>query len=115
MRESQKPMMKKTTTSVILHQDGEIVQEKRVTLRQLADETGCEVTWIEELVHYGIVEPVAKTPETLVFPEEAAGRIGKAMRLKQDFHLAPEGLGLVLDLLDRIEELEERISREEEK
>jgi len=101
-------MREKDSKSPNFHLSGEILQERRITLRELADETGCEVTLIEEMVHYGIVEPVAETAETLVFPDWVASRVGKAMRLKQDFHLAPEGLGLVLDLLDRIEELEEK-------
>ena len=102
-------MRENEATSPTPYRTGEVVREKRITLRQLANETGCEITLIEEMVQYGIVEPVAKTSESLVFSEGAAGRIGKAMRLKQDFHLAPEGLGLVLELLDRIEELEEKV------
>ena len=102
-------MREKPETSMTPRQVGQIVQESRVTLSQLSDECGCEITLIEEMVHYGIIEPVAETRETLVFPEWAASRIGKAMRLKQAFDLNLEGLGLVLDLLDRIEELEERV------
>lgn len=88
---------------------GEMVREERITLRQLADECGCEITLVEEFVRYGIVEPVARTAETPVFPEWTANRVGRAIRLQKDFDLTLDGLGLVLDLLDRIEALEERL------
>ncbi|MCA9413573.1 MAG: hypothetical protein KC917_13385 [Candidatus Omnitrophica bacterium] len=102
-------MRENKNESLVLHQSGEIVQEHRITLSQLAAETGCEVTLIEEMVRFGIIEPVAQTPETLIFPDWTAGRIGKAVRLRQAFDLDSNALGLVLDLLDRIDELEERM------
>ena len=76
-------MRENKNESLVLHQSGEIVQEHRITLSQLAAETGCEVTLIEEMVRFGIIEPVAQTPETLIFPDWTAGRIGKAVRLRQ--------------------------------
>lgn len=88
---------------------GQLVSEQCITLRQLADECGCEITLVEDFIQYGIVEPVIHATETPVFPEWAANRVGRAIRLQKDFDLTLEGLGLVLDLLDRIEALEESL------
>lgn len=62
------------------------------------------------MVELGLIEPEQSTPEML-FAQETVATIGKAVRLRCQLGINWAGVGLVLDLLDRIEELEREIER----
>ena len=47
----------------------------------------------------------------LLFPETAVPRIWRIMRLRRELGINWAGIGVVLNLLDRIEEMEREIAR----
>lgn len=62
------------------------------------------------MVDLGLIEPEQSGPE-LLFASEVVGTIRKAMRLRCQLGINWAGVGLVLDLLERVAELEEEIER----
>ena len=58
----------------------------------------------------GLIDPVETTPEPL-FEVTTILRIRRILRLHQDLGVNWAGIGLVLDLLGKIEELEWEIER----
>jgi DNA-binding transcriptional MerR regulator len=64
---------------------------------------------VESLVKWGLVDPEESEPE-LLFRETVVPRIWRIMRLRRDLGINWAGLGVVLDLLDRIDELEREIA-----
>jgi len=63
---------------------------------------------VERMVEWGLVDPERDKPE-LLFSETAVPRIWRIMRLRRDLGINWAGIGVVLDLLDKIEELEQEI------
>ena len=65
---------------------------------------------IVELVEEGILEPVGGTEYEWRFNYRAITRVKKVKRLQKDFELDLTASGLVIHLLDRIEELESELT-----
>ncbi|MBI3800520.1 MAG: hypothetical protein HY268_26530 [Deltaproteobacteria bacterium] len=64
----------------------------------------------ERLMALGLIDPVETTPEPL-FEVATILRIRRILRLHQDLGVNWVGIGVVLDLLTKIEELEREIER----
>jgi hypothetical protein len=65
---------------------------------------------IEKFLEWRLVEPVQTDPDIL-FPDSAVPRILRIVRLRRDLGINWAGIGVVLDLLDRIETLERENAR----
>ena len=65
---------------------------------------------VDKLIDWGLIDPVEREPQ-LLFPETAVPRIWRIMRLRRDLGINWAGIGVVLDLLDRMEEMEREIAR----
>ena len=65
---------------------------------------------IECLLEWGLIEPVRTEPD-LCFSEKAVPRIRRILRLRKDLGINWAGIGVVMDLLDRIDSLEQEIIR----
>jgi chaperone modulatory protein CbpM len=82
-----------------------------VSLSELAERCGCRLEVVRRLVNFGLVDPVAGYPDAPRFSCIAISRIARALRLKRDLGLNLNALALVMELLDRIEELEDQLRR----
>ena len=83
-----------------------------VSLPELARAARLDVAWLEALVHEGAipVEPGSVEPTAAVrFGGESLRRARRAARLARDFDLGAAETALVLDLLDEIERLRDRL------
>ena len=58
----------------------------------------------------GLFEPLSEAAEPL-FSRNSVFRIRKALRLKRDLHLNLDAVAIVIELLDRIDELERQIGQ----
>jgi DNA-binding transcriptional MerR regulator len=83
--------------------------ENLVTTGELARLARLHPEMVDKLVDWGLIEPVKWEPK-LLFPETAVPRIWRIMRLRRDLGINWSGIGVVLDLLDKIEELEREIA-----
>jgi chaperone modulatory protein CbpM len=81
-------------------------QRTEVTLsfEQLAEAVGLSSRDLDRLVREGFVEPVA--PGTLEFTADAAARLRRMLRLRRDLGVNFTGAAIIVDLLERIEQLE---------
>ena len=66
---------------------------------------------IVELVDEGIIEPIGDPQYEWRFNYRAITRVKKVKRLQKDFELDLTASGLVIHLLDRIEELEAKLTK----
>lgn len=65
---------------------------------------------LERLVDLGLIEPQQYRPEMLFAPEAVAD-VCRALRLRNQLGINWNGVGLVMELLDRIRDLENELSR----
>lgn len=77
----------------------------------LARRAGVRLSLVRRYVAFGLVEPRAGTNDAPLFNPVSAGRVARAERLRRDLGLNYAGAVLVSELLDRIDELEQRSSR----
>jgi hypothetical protein len=82
-----------------------------ITLTDLARESHCTPSLIERLVSSGVIESVGGTGAEMLFDLSAIRRLKRGLRLEHDLGIDTNDLALVLDLLDRIDELEEELQR----
>ena len=82
--------------------------ERTVTLTELAYCSGTSRTVIRELVEHDLLEPVQSVPE-IRLSVEAVERVRKIRRIAVDLEVGYPAMGLVLDLLERIDRLERRL------
>lgn len=85
-----------------------LLEESHLTMDELGRRVGIQREEVHKYFLFGLIDPHADTPEPL-FNEEAVIRIRKIERLRVDLGVNLAGCGLVLDLLERIEELEDQI------
>ena len=85
--------------------------EPVVSLNELARVCRCHPELVERFARFGLIEPVDEREEPLLFPRSSIHRLRRALRLRRDLGLNANALPLVLDLLDRIEELESQLKR----
>ncbi|MBE0582806.1 MAG: MerR family transcriptional regulator [Desulfofustis sp.] len=86
-----------------------MVDEHRlVTIEELGRLVDLHPDLLQRYLVYGLIDPETDTP-CLLFTDAAIVRIRKIQRLRSDLGLNLAGCGVVLDLLDRIDELEREI------
>jgi hypothetical protein len=85
-----------------------------VELEVLAREAGMHPELVKRLVRLGLLDAVAPSAGTTLFPRDAARLLARAARLRQDLGLNYAGAVLACQLLARIEALEARLRRYED-
>ena len=81
-----------------------------VELTVLARQAGVRVSLVRRYLAFGLFDPSAGTAEAPLFEPSCAARLATAERLRRDLGLNFAGAVLACELLDRIYELEGRIS-----
>ena len=80
-----------------------------LTAEELARLARLHPEMVDSLVEWGLVDAVESEPEML-FEETVVPRIWRIMRLRRDLGINWVGIGVVLDLLDKIDELERELA-----
>lgn len=89
-------------------------EDQPMSVNQLSERCMISKIEIEELVYEGVIEPVKIQEESWSFSSETLWRVKKVQRLRRDLDLNIPGAALTMQLLDRIEELENMIKRSTE-
>jgi len=84
-----------------------------VEIEALARDAGLHPDLVRRFVQLGLLEPRIGTDLVPRFPRDAAARLARADRLRRDLALSYAGAVLAVELLARIDQLEERLSRYE--
>ena len=80
------------------------------TLEEVCERCDIHVDIIIEMIEYGIVEPIEQSTESIwYFNSHALVRLQRAQRLMNGLELNLSGVALSLELMDEIEELQQRI------
>lgn len=82
-----------------------------LSLTELARQSGCHPDLVERLAWIGVIDSIAMPGAGLRFETSSIARLRRAMRLRRDLGINANSLGLVLDLLERIEDLEDELNR----
>lgn len=80
-------------------------------VKQMARLSAVHPELIERLVRLGLLEPINQSDDIAQwrFSERTVAVVGRIMRLRNQLGINYAGIGVVLDLLDRIERLESRL------
>jgi hypothetical protein len=85
--------------------------EEPVQLTVLARRAGVRVSLVRRYLAFGLFDPTTGTPDSPLFAPSCAARLATAERLRRDLGLNYAGAVLACELLDRIDELEDRVRR----
>ena len=88
----------------------QVSPRETLTLDELSRLVDLHPEMVLRLVELGLVDPEVGEPGWL-FQDAAVSRIWKIRRLHRDLGINWAGIGVVLDLLDRIDDLEREIAR----
>jgi chaperone modulatory protein CbpM len=83
-----------------------------LTLSEVALRCEVELTFVEQLLELGIIEPVANRSQVsreVQFSREITLRVQRCVRLQRDLGVNLEGAAVILQLLDQIESLEQQL------
>ena len=81
------------------------------TVDELCLACNVNADWIAELVEHGVIAPIGQVHAEWRFTNLTVVRIAKAKRLQRDLELNPPALGIVLDLLDEIDDLRAQLKK----
>jgi chaperone modulatory protein CbpM len=93
---------------IIISRKHELVAVPGITLSELSRLCECHLSIARRLFSIGLIEPLSPGADPL-FDRSAVIRARKALRLKRDLGLNLDAVALVMELLDRIDDLERRI------
>jgi len=77
-------------------------EHDRLTLEALAARTKIHPDLVERFVEYGLIEPIEWIGPMLLFDAATVPRLRMIMRLRSDIGANPAGIGIILDLLERV-------------
>lgn len=83
-----------------------IMRSNRLGLETFASAVGLHPDLVRRFVALGLLEPTSSAAGELWFDRSQVARAARIERLRTDLYLNYAAIGLVLDLLDRIDELE---------
>lgn len=84
-------------------------RSERLSFTQLQELTGLHPTVVGELIELGWITPERTTAEAYLFRPRDLYRLRKLDRISRDFELPLLGASIVVDLLERIEYLENKV------
>ena len=90
----------------------EIIETRReMSLSDLCEVCTVTSERVVQLVDEGLVEPVGREPAEWLFSGRSVRRVVVAERLSRDLRLNAAGAALVLELLDEVKQLRQRLIR----
>lgn len=92
------------------HTDPSQGREALLTVEELAFLSGTNVQVIKRITRLELIKPDPQD-QALVFSPQALPRVHRLLRLHRQLEIGWTAMPLVLDLLDRIEALEDELAR----
>ena len=80
-------------------------EREQLTLEMLAAAAEIHPGLVEQLVTYGLLEPIEWIGTMLLFDAAAVPRLQRILRLRRDTGVNLAGIDMILDLLDRLHAL----------
>ncbi len=98
-------MTSKPLIGILLNEQAEL------SIHELCNACSTSTEWVIELVDEGVLEPIGHDQAHWRFSGPSLLRARAAMRLQHDLEINLSGVALVLDLMDEIDTLRERLYR----
>ncbi len=105
MAQIRKTLVTSTVAAELLDEDATF------NLPELCQICGIHAEFIIELIEQGALEPDGQDPANWIFDINAVKRAYRGIRLSRDFNLEAPAIAIILDLLDEIDRLEEKINQ----
>lgn len=86
-----------------------VTESQQYSLAELVTLSGLPETELRELVEYGALRPANPEGPSWLFSGQCLLSVRAAYRIRASFELEPHSLALVVSLLERIRELQERL------
>jgi MerR family transcriptional regulator, heat shock protein HspR len=86
-------------------------ERDQLTLEMLAANAEIHPGLVEQFVAYGLLEPIEWAGPVLLFDMAAVPRLRMILRLRHDTGVNLAGIGMILDLVDRLRDLEHENQR----
>ena len=103
MNEESQPTVEQVTA--------EIITSGRIRREEVCARLGIGDDMLEVCLQWAIIQPPEPDPQGIIlFPEDALDRLGRGLRLHRDLGINWPGVSVALELLDRIEELEQQVN-----
>jgi DNA-binding transcriptional MerR regulator len=90
---------------IIVHQS----YREFLTLEGLAASAGLHPGLVEQFVHAGLIEPTQSLGDEPLFDARAVLRLRAIERLRREVGISLTGIAIVLDLTDKIRELQREV------
>lgn len=103
--------MDRTRQHIVLRRHTRRRYRDTLSLQEMAAECGLHPDLVQRFVTLGIIDPLENNPT--YFAPQAARRLRRLLRLRRDLGVNYNAAGLVLELLERIEQLEARLRQYE--
>jgi hypothetical protein len=84
-------------------------EQHELLLEELCELSGLSEIELRELVDYGVLAPIDSDALHWTFSADRLVVARSARRLRKDFDLDPNGVALVVTLLERVRDLEEEL------
>ncbi|MFH1625044.1 MAG: chaperone modulator CbpM [Pseudomonadota bacterium] len=88
----------------------EIVGERLCRIEEMAERARISPSSVRRYVKLGLITPVTREKGCYLLREATLFRLAKIRRLREDLGINLSGIGVILDLLDRIEDLDRQLS-----
>lgn len=80
-----------------------------LTLHELSTAVGLSPARLARLVRLGLIE--SSGPEPYAFTAATAVRLRRMLRLRRDLHVNLHGAAIIMDLVERLDDLERELAR----
>jgi DNA-binding transcriptional MerR regulator len=82
------------------------IESTEITLDDLAAIAGMHPALVERFVEYGLIEPTTTRGTLFLFDSSKSSRLLSIKRLRKDLGINLQGVAVVLDLVERLHDLE---------
>ena len=103
--------MGKATYSIVPYHGMRRRDQPSLTLAELSEVTGIERSQLRRFARFAVIESHGDCEGALRFPISELPRLARGVRLRRHLGVGVSSLGLVLDLLERVDALEREVDR----
>ena len=97
--------------AIVVYPSAATQSRPSLTLAELSRLTGLDRSLLRRFAFFAVIDSYADRGGTLRFPISELPRLARGVRLRRHLGVSVPSLGLVLDLLERVDSLESELER----
>ncbi|MEP0711070.1 chaperone modulator CbpM [Algoriphagus sp.] len=91
-----------------------MAQQELIVIETLCSHYEIEVSFVDSLYSLGLIE-IHTIEQVRFIPEEKVADLEKMIRIHQDLQVNPEGIDVILNLLQKVDELKSELAEAKNK